>query len=170
MKVAIGSTNPAKVKAIEKLARQIGFTVEAHSVLSHVSNQPRSDEETMQGALNRAREVVNLTNGDVGIGLEGGITKIGDQWFICNWGALVDKTGYECVSSGGHFMLPKAFLQEIEQGKELGEIIQKQSVKSEGAIALLTNGFVTRQALYEQVVNILFGQYLSQLNRTGNVW
>lgn len=166
MKVAIGSTNSVKVHALEKLASKMGFTVEARSVPSYVSAQPRSDEETIQGALNRAREVVNVTKSDVGVGLEGGVTKVGEYWFICNWGALVDMTGYECVSSGGHFMLPDAFLQEIKQGKELGEIIQKHSNKNEGAVALLTNGFVTRQTLYEQLIDILFGQYFLRFNRS----
>ncbi|MFA8439243.1 DUF84 family protein [Pueribacillus sp. YX66] len=162
MKVAIGSTNRAKVHALEKLSTSIGFTVIARSVPTHVSNQPQSDSETIQGAVNRAREVLMATNSDVGIGLEGGISKIGTVWFVCNWGALIDRKGYECVSSGGHFMLPETFLHELECGKELGEVIKAQTQlenQSEGAIGLLTNGFVTRQSIYEQLLNILFGQY-----------
>lgn len=168
MKVAIGSTNRAKVRALENFAITMDFTVTAQPVPSRVSDQPRSDAETMQGAINRARDVLTVTNSDVGIGLEGGITKIGTMWFICNWGALVDNMGYECVSSGGHFMLPESFLHELDRGKELGDVVKAQighSDQNEGAIGLLTNGFVTRQFVYEQLLNVLFGQYFSRRNR-----
>ena len=42
---------------------------------SGVSPQPFSDEETIQGAINRARAAVKETGADIGIGLEGGYRK-----------------------------------------------------------------------------------------------
>lgn len=162
MNVAIGSTNAAKVKALDKLSKKMGFSVIVHAVPSRVPEQPRSDEETMQGALHRARGALKAAASDVGIGLEGGISSIGERWFVCNWGALVDKTGYECVSSGGHFMLPETFLAELERGKELGELVKAQNQhagKNAGAISMATDGFVTRQMVYEQLLAVLFGQY-----------
>ena len=71
MLVAIGSTNSAKVNAVKNVAEKFGFSVVAQSVPSNVSNQPRSDAETIQGATNRARNVLEATKSDIGIGLEG---------------------------------------------------------------------------------------------------
>lgn len=163
MLVAIGSTNAAKVNALNTIAHKFGFMTVAQSVPSNVSAQPRSDIETIRGARNRARYVLKEMKSEIGIGLEGGVTKIDGQWYICNWGVLVDKSGYEAVSSGGHFLLPRTFLTELEDGKELREVVQTyqdaSAHKNEGAIALLTNGHVTRQMLYEQVLLVLFGQY-----------
>lgn len=163
MIVAIGSTNAAKVNALQTVAEKFGFSVVAQSVPSGVSKQPRSDVETIQGARNRARNVLETMNSDIGIGLEGGITEIDGRWYVCNWGVLVDKNGYESVSSGGHFQLPSAFLAQLKNGKELSEIVRMYQDKSihqnGGAISLLTNGNVTRQKMYEQLLFVLFGQY-----------
>ena len=149
MIVAIGSTNAAKVNALQTVAEKFGFSVVAQSVPSGVSKQPRSDVETIQGARNRARNVLETMNSDIGIGLEGGITEIDGRWYVCNWGVLVDKNGYESVSSGGHFQL-----------SEIVRMYQDKSIhQNGGAISLLTNGNVTRQKMYEQLLFVLFGQY-----------
>lgn len=163
MLVAIGSTNSAKVNAVKNVAEKFGFSVVAQSVPSNVSNQPRSDAETIQGARNRARNVLEATKSDIGIGLEGGITEIDGRWYICNWGVLIDKKGYECASSGGHFQLPSLFLAHLKNGKELREVVHMyqdaSTHRNEGAISLLTNGNVTREKMYEQLLFVLFGQY-----------
>lgn len=166
MIVAIGSTNSAKVNAVKNVGESFGFSVVAQSVPSGVSKQPRSDEETIQGARNRARNVLTLMKSDIGIGLEGGITEIDGRWYICNWGVLIDKNGYECVCSGGHFQLPSTFLAHLTNGKELREIVKMyqdaSTHQNEGAIFLLTNGNITRQKMYEQLLFVLFGQYQSR--------
>lgn len=163
MIVAIGSTNGAKVNAVKTVAERFGFSVVAQPVSSGVSKQPRSDIETIQGARNRARNVLALAKSDIGIGLEGGITEIDGRWYICNWGVLIDKNGFECISSGGHFQLPSAFFIHLKNGKELREIVhmyQDEPIhQTGGAISLLTNGNVTRQKMYEQLLLVLFGQY-----------
>lgn len=163
MLVAIGSTNSAKVNALKNIAPRFGFSVVAQTVPSNVSAQPRSDEETIRGARNRARNVIAAARSEIGIGLEGGITEIDGRWYICNWGVLVDKHGYECISSGGHFQLPTAFLTHLDSGKELREVVQmyqnESAQQNDGAISLLTNGNVTRQKMYEQLLSVLFGQY-----------
>ena len=56
MKVVVGSKNKTKVGAVEKVWK--GATITSLSVPSGVANQPFSDEETMQGAINRAKQAL----------------------------------------------------------------------------------------------------------------
>ena len=57
MKIAIGTKNPTKVNAVKKVFGDT-FTYVEVAVQSGVSPQPFSDEETIQGAVNRARAAV----------------------------------------------------------------------------------------------------------------
>ena len=56
MKVVVGSKNKTKVGAVEKVWKDAEIT--SISVPSGVSAQPFSDEETMQGAINRAKRAL----------------------------------------------------------------------------------------------------------------
>ncbi|PWA09484.1 DUF84 domain-containing protein [Pueribacillus theae] len=165
MNVAVGSKNRAKLLAVERIASDMGMNVFVHPVPSGVSPQPLSDNETKEGALNRARGALQHPKCSIGIGLEGGVDKLENQWFVCNWGALVDAGGIEIVSSGARFLLPKAVCCELVKGKELSTVMdefagKKNIGQSEGAVGIFTNGLVTRSEMYEHLVKILFGQYL----------
>ena len=72
-------------------------------VVSGVANQPMSDAETMEGALNRARNALRADDSAhygsirniryiLGVGLEGGVQKIGNCWFESGWIAIVDRS------------------------------------------------------------------------------
>ena len=85
MKVVVGSKNKTKVGAVEKVWKDAEIT--SLSVPSGVSAQPFSDEETMQGAINRAKRALEEGEAPIGIGLEGGVMKTEHGLFMCNWGA-----------------------------------------------------------------------------------
>ena len=51
-----------------------------------------SDEETMQGAINRAKRALEEGEAPIGIGLEG-VMKTEHGLFMCNWGALATMDG-----------------------------------------------------------------------------
>lgn len=165
VKVAVGSTQLAKVQAVKHVVHAMKLEVVAHSVPSSVSDQPMSDRATMEGALHRARTVLNKTGCDIGIGLEGGMMQMGDTLFVCNWGALVCAGHVEIVTGGLRLPLPRKMGEELLRGKELSEVIAKNtdrganSQQKSGALGLLTNGFVSRTDTYIQIVNALFGQY-----------
>ncbi|WP_306465445.1 DUF84 family protein [Bacillus sp. NTK074B] len=169
LKVAIGTTNPAKVQAIQKAFKgQYGEVhFECLKTESHVSEQPMSDQETIEGALNRAKIVLKTTGSDVGIGLEGGVSESLYGMFVCNWGALVDLNGTEIIGGGARIALPKEISHEIKAGKELGplmdEYTQRTGIrKKEGAIGVFTNGLLTREEMFRHVVGLLIGQWQYQ--------
>jgi inosine/xanthosine triphosphatase len=95
LRVAVGTTNPSKIKAVESSLRRIArsngheltLQVKGYNVESGVSNQPWNDEETKLGAMNRARnayyysmrqsdEVINIMAEPlphIAVGIEGGL-------------------------------------------------------------------------------------------------
>ena len=162
MKVVVGSKNKTKVGAVEKVWKDV--TITSLSVPSGVANQPFTDEETMQGAVNRAKRALQEGEAQIGIGLEGGVMKTEHGLFMCNWGALATNTGKTFVAGGARIKLPDDFLASLEDGKELSEVmeefVQRKDIRShEGAIGIFTDDYVDRTELFVHVVKLLVGQY-----------
>ena len=164
VKIALGTKNPAKIKAGELAGRELSAELVSINVSSGVSEQPFSDEETIEGALNRARNAMKEANAEFGLGLEGGVVKTSYGLFICNWGALVTKDGESFVSGGARVKLPEKIAEELYSGRELGPVMdeytKRQDIrKSEGAVGVFTNGRITRDRMFEHIIELLVGQY-----------
>lgn len=162
MKLIIGSKNPTKIRACKAVFP--AYTIEGMKIPSGVSPQPSTDEETRCGAINRAKQALELGDADVGVGLEGGIQILSNQLYLCNWGALATYSGKIFTASGARITLPPEFLQDLEQGKELGEIMEdytkKEDIRSnEGAIGVFTGERVDRSDMFTHVVQLLRGQW-----------
>lgn len=167
IKVAIGSNNPAKYKAVLEALDQLDilYTWSSHEVESGVRAQPLSDEETVKGAIQRARSTLNESGADIAIGLEGGVVlDEASKVMVCNWGALVDSAGREFIAGGARIPLPDYFRGHIEQGEELGNLMEqycnREGIrKHEGALGIFTNGRVSRVEMFKHVCLILIGQW-----------
>ncbi|MDX5474838.1 MAG: DUF84 family protein [Bacillaceae bacterium] len=169
--VLIGSTNPAKIKAVQRALLVLGlhYKVVGKDVESDVSAQPMSDIETLQGAKNRAINCAKTSPCLFAIGLEGGIDFVNEQLIICNWGALVDHEGRTFIASGARIPLPPHFREDLEGGRELGQLMDEYSRrkdirKKEGAVGIFTNGAINRMEMFEHVCKLLIGQWLFQKN------
>ncbi|MGN4124037.1 DUF84 family protein [Lysinibacillus sphaericus] len=170
MNIAIGTTNKAKTQAVEVIVKQYFekavFTYVKAS--SEVSEQPITTEETRQGAINRAKNSLHATGAALSFGLEGGVTEIEGEMYICNWGALVLADGTIFTAAGAQIILPKEIAQEIIAGKELGPIMEAYTKRLDirqgaGAVGIFTQGIVSRQSMFEHIVALLVGQYLFTL-------
>lgn len=75
MKIIIGSKNPAKISAVQAAFSDYEADIMSEDVPSGVNDQPFSDEETIKGAINRAFGALEISGGQIGIGLEGGVQK-----------------------------------------------------------------------------------------------
>lgn len=165
MKIAVGSKNPAKVKAVQQVFERLEAEVIPLSTESGVSAQPFSDEETKEGAINRAKACVAEGGVQVGIGLEGGVIDLGDVMYLCNWGALATESGELFVGSGAKFPLPEFIASEVRKGRELGDVMGEFTKdmdirKTEGAVGIFTAGYVSRDEMFSHVVKLLVGQYM----------
>lgn len=159
--LVIASTNPVKIQAIrlgfERLFPDECFEILTTSVPSGVSDQPLSDEETLQGATNRASGAAQaFPQGDFWIGIEGGIEDHNGQMAAFAWVVVYTPRQFGKGRSGT-FFLPPAVAGLIRQGKELGEaddiVFKKQNSKqANGAIGILTGDVIDRTSLYEHAV------------------
>jgi len=157
MKIVVGSTNPVKVGAVEEAFKKYfpDCSVIGQEASSEVSEQPRSEEETINGAINRAKN--SIADNDFGVGVEGGVCVINHKMFDCAWVAIIDKTGKIGLSGGLYFELPEKVVKKIEEGRELGPIMNEmtgeENVKQKmGAIGVFSKGQLDRKQAYVQIV------------------
>lgn len=157
MKIVVASANPAKIRAVQHALAQIftGLTLQCsgQNTPSGVAAQPMNSAETLQGALNRLQAVTSAAPGaDYYVALEAGLD--GDCSFA--WVAISHQ-GRISKTRSASLPLPPAALQAIQQGEELGDIMDRmfarQNVKQQGgAIAMLTNHILTRSEVYQQAI------------------
>ena len=173
MEFIIGSTNQAKVKAVLTVidSHFPGSGLSEVKVPSGVKDQPFGDEETRAGALNRATNAAKEKKGAVGIGLEGGVRMLGREMYLCNWGALVLPSGKSFTAAGAQIPLPEEIASELRKGRELGVVVDEyfhaSGIRhSEGAIGMFTAQAVTRDKLFEHVMQLLIGQLKYDKNIT----
>ena len=90
MKVAVGSTNGVKVKAVAAVIHRLDASAEVLGVEvdSGVSDQPLGDAETIAGAVRRARAAQQMADADLGVGLEGGVSERPEGTFTNAWAAV----------------------------------------------------------------------------------
>ena len=169
-KIAVGSKNPVKREAVLQAFYLVWpdeeWIVEPVEVSSGVSAQPMSDEESIDGARQRARAALAACPAaHYGVGLEGGLHKIGGYYFDSGWAVVVARDGGEGVGSTAKIMTPPAIARLIEQGMELGEANDSvfgaiNSKQSQGHFGLMTKGVITRAAAYRDGVIVALSRFL----------
>lgn len=161
MTVAVGSHNPVKLEAVEMAFKTVWpgkeWDVAGVDVCSGVSDQPMSDEDGINGARNRAKQAIENTQSDYGVGLEGAIQKIGENYFDCGWIVVVDREGNEGIGSTIRMAVSMKMIEMIEQGMELGtvnDVLFKKtnSKQDQGHFGLMTNNTITRAQGYKDGV------------------
>lgn len=169
MLIAVGSRNPAKLRAARIATNKVfpGARIVGVEVSSGVSTQPMSDEESIKGAINRAKSAIREVRGATyGIGMEGGIQKIGTRWFDCGWTAVVDKNGKVGLGSSGRFQVSNKIMKRVLKGEELGITFDevtgtKNTKQKEGAMGIITNGRLSRATAYSHGILFAFGPFIS---------
>jgi inosine/xanthosine triphosphatase len=160
-KIIVASTNPVKLKAAE-----IGYKrmfaedseISGLSVPSGVSNQPMSEDETLKGAMNRAKNAKeNNPDADFWVGIEGGIEDKNSDMHAFAWIAVINSDGKTGKGKTGTFILPEKIAELIRQGKELGEADDivfgyTNSKQKNGSIGILTGDVLTRAGFYSDAV------------------
>jgi len=164
MRIVIGSKNPAKITAVQNSFGQEDTEFTSIDIPSGVNDQPFSDEETIRGAVNRAVGALKHGNGDIGIGLEGGVQETSHGLLLCNWGALAASGREPVIAGGARFLLPEEVAVRLRAGEELGPVMddyaKKKNVrKQEGAVGIFTNGLVNRVDMFTHVTSLLVGQF-----------
>jgi len=161
MHIIIGSTNPTKIKAVKTVFPEA--VVHSTSAPSGISAQPIGDNETLIGAMNRAKYLREIYPEMYGVGLEGGVMYVENNLFLNSWGVLITPNEQVYTAAGARIPLPDEFSEKLNQRIELGKLMDdftnKENVRNrEGAIGIFTSSYLTRADLFAQVMTILKGQ------------
>lgn len=157
MIIHIGSQNPVKVDSVREVFEESGLypnaTYTNSAVSSDVSDQPIGMEETVQGAINRARNA--FQNCELSVGIESGLVNIPltttgyMNVTIC---VLYDGTEF-FIGLGPGFELPVHVTETvIAEKREVDHVMKELMPANEehdkgggGIISLMTEGKITRK-------------------------
>ena len=128
MKVAVGSRNPVKVKATKNVLDQIYGEVEVVSIDtdSGVPDQPFGINQTIEGAINRAKNAYS-DEFDMSVGIESGLMETPNSitgYIDLQWSAVFDGDKITLGVSSG-FEYPPSVIEEVLNGKEVGDVMDK---------------------------------------------
>ena len=171
MRINVASKNPIKVEAVKEIVKEYDFLKDAEIVSleasSNVSTHPLNIGDTVEGAINRAKNCFKDCN--YSFGIESGLmnvphTKVGSMdTTAC---AIYDgKKLYLGLSSG--FEYPPIVTKMIREGVEASEAFRRLKLTDHvkigategGIIGLLTKGRVkrkdyTKQAIYNALIHL----------------
>ncbi|MDN5369655.1 MAG: inosine/xanthosine triphosphatase [Shewanella sp.] len=156
IRVVVGSTNPVKINAartaVATLHPEADIHCEGVKAPSGVADQPMTDAATRQGAINRVNWCRCHTQADYYLAMEGGVDIVAAQAYTYAWVAIANQQQV-CLSRSAHLPLPTRVYQALEQGQELGDVMDRMfntvNIKQAGgAIGLLTHGHASRESTY----------------------
>jgi inosine/xanthosine triphosphatase len=162
--VHVGSTNPVKLAAVRETFQGYDaaaeLTIVGREVSSGVSDQPVSLDETIRGAINRAR---NAFHGcDLSVGLEDGLVAVpytqSGYMNIC--ACVIFDSRREFLGLSSAFEYPVEVVRLIiEEGLDVTRAFRQTGLSdnpalgsAEGAIGILTKGRLTRTDYTKQAV------------------
>jgi len=167
--IVVGSTNPVKIGAVKHVLATVAplARIEGVVVSSTVADQPFGDDETIRGALARARAAREAHDADLGVGIEGGVVDEHDGTMrTCAWAAIVDRAGRSGVGGSLALTLPPRVASLVRGGLELGHAMDRivgehDTKRGKGAVGILTAGIVDRQRAYEVLVSYALARFLT---------
>lgn len=160
MKVIVGSKNPVKIKATKNILEKIHGEVDVKGidVDSEVPDQPFGKDETIQGAINRAKNAYS-DDFDLSVGIESGLMEIPKSitgYIDLQWCAIFDGKKITLGVSAG-FEYPPHVIEEVLKGTEVGDVMDKVTGvdnlgQKTGAVSYLSKGMLNRTENTEQCV------------------
>lgn len=164
-RIVIASQNPVKVAAAQTVAAALfpePLWVRSVEAPAGRTAQPLSDEAAVDAARQRARHA--LPGADYGVGIEGGVMRVGELLFGCNWAVVAGAEGTGAACSA-RYPLPPELWEELAAGRELSDLIDPGIGAREGAVGRVSGGSITRRDLAEEALRLAFGQLLHPLDR-----
>jgi inosine/xanthosine triphosphatase len=145
--LALGSHQPAKRAAVERVAPSFwsNWRLVTLSVPSGVREQPLSDDETVRGALERARNARSAVDADFGIGIESGVAPgpLG-RLYVVSWAVVVDRGERIGVGGSERFVLPEPIGELLLAGSDLptalAAVLGSAPEEAGGTVAVLSSG------------------------------
>lgn len=163
MIINIGSTNKIKVEALEEIIQEYPHLQNAKTVALNVSSgiadQPKSLEETMEGAKNRAKDA--FQNCNYSFGIESGlmaVPKIKTGFMdVCVCAIYDGKEYFFGLSSA--WEVPQKVMNHMNDGMNMTDAAVKAGVSAnpnlgaaEGLIGVMSKGRLTRKSYTKEAI------------------
>jgi non-canonical (house-cleaning) NTP pyrophosphatase len=130
-----------------------------------------SDEETLQGAQNRAAQAMKQGRAEfsdldpstyLAIGLEGGVTMFAEDLWSTVWVAVLDIEGRCFTANGARMKLAPQIAQPILNGEEMGPVMERlmgvdNIRQKQGMLGVVTKNYVTRAEEYGGIAKLAIG-------------
>lgn len=129
MKIAVGTKNPNKVKTVIKVVQTTlklsadKIEIESVDVSSGVPEAPH-DRETFDGAVNRARGVMEVLTADLYIGIESGLVERYGTYFEEAWTVVIAQNGDQRIGYSSGLMLPPIVVERMRAGEKHNDIMK----------------------------------------------
>ncbi len=165
MKIVVGTKNKAKVTAVEEILSDYPHLAESKVISivvpSSVSDQPLSLDETVRGAVNRAK--TSFDNCNYSIGIESGLIEVpytkSGYMNVCIVAIYDGVNSHLGMSSGWEFPNPEVVRFMTEEGMNMTEASNKAGLSSDtnlgsaqGAIGIITKGRIDRKEYTKQAL------------------
>ena len=163
-RIHVGSTNPVKLDAVRAAVERYGAWPDvlllARDVPSGVSEQPTSLDDTIRGAIARARRA--FEGCDLSVGLEDGLMRVpstqSGYMNVCACAIFDGRRDHLGLASAFEYPLDVVRLV-LDEGLDVTQAFLKAGLSdnhrlgaAEGAIGILTNGRLTRTEYAAQAV------------------
>ena len=160
MKVVVGSRNPVKLNATRNILERIfsDLTIIATDADSEVPDQPFGLDQTIEGAINRAKNAFSEEY-DLSVGIESGLMEVPytlTGYIDLQWCAIFDGDKITLGVSSG-FEYPPKVIKEVLNGVEVGDVMDKVTGvtdlgQKKGAVSYLSHDMLDRTENTEQCV------------------
>lgn len=167
LRIKVGSLNPAKVAAVEEILKDYphlsAAEVSGVDVPSGVSDQPKSLDEAITGAMNRATAA--FSDCDYAIGIESGVMPVAQAksgYMDLTVASIYDGKEYHLgLSSAWEFPNTEVMRLIIEEGLDMNQACNKVGLttnqnlgSAEGAIGVVTKGRLDRKSYTKQALQM----------------
>ncbi len=175
MKLILTSKNPAKEEAVRRVfsASFPDLEIVAVEVESNVSQTPTTDEEGIQGCLNRIDNAKShSTDADFILGLEGIVTKNKFGTYLCGWAVIYDcSKERQSIGCSAKVQIPPFIADKIESNSQLSDLVKAiypsefvDQLKEIGTNGLITHGLYPRSKEFEDALTCAWGYMLNEEN------
>ena len=158
--IVVGSKNPVKLNATINILKKIYGEIDVSpiDVESGVPDQPFGLDETIKGAVNRAKKAYS-DNVDLSVGIESGLMetpKTITGYIDLQWCAIFDGERITLGVSSG-FEYPPEVVKEVLKGFEVGDVMDRITGITDlgtkkGAVSHLSKDMLDRTENTEQCV------------------
>ncbi len=168
--VVVGSLNPVKLNSVKDALRLIypslSLLVKGVNVESGISAMPMTDDEIRKGSSQRAINAHHLTGEKLTVGLEGGLSKLGQTWYLTSWTTVFFDSFISQASSlrmpVPHEVSEKIIHMKLELGEVIDLLVGEDNVKQErGAIGVFTSGLISRTDLFRSSIICAFAPLIT---------